>query len=86
MEWQAIETAPRNGTLILLFLSDPLNTNDLVGWCPSLEVSQVVGWWDDDQWESFIQDEGAADTEGYASTFPYALKPSHWMPLPEPPK
>lgn len=64
MEWQPIETAPKqDGKHVLLF-----------GDGDDFEECVIVGWWDvdRDRWMPF---------HGYAQ-----VNPTHWMPLPEPPK
>jgi hypothetical protein len=61
--WQPIETAPKDGEVILLY------DGDRIKWSV---VSGAWRWdWPSPQW---------ADKDGGL----YA-KPSHWMPLPEPP-
>ena len=69
-EWQPIETAPRNGSLVKL-KNDLLSSEYLFFWNPKLKawetkVMGVMGWrrgcWND-----------------------YCGKPTHWMPLPDPP-
>ena len=78
-EWQPIETAPRDGTAILLFIPDGYT---LCG----LTDGVVIGHWSaadlpadapehDDNWYQLNQDGG----------FPCDILPTHWMPLPEPP-
>lgn len=70
MDWQPIETAPKDGTDILCWLppleSDPQRRP---------EGEMVVAYWFKDGW-SF-----AADKFGAA----IMCKPSHWKPTPEPP-
>lgn len=61
MEWQPIETAPRDGTEVLLF------DNGIYG----------LGWWALGEWRDF-GDAGCAGSEAFA--------PTHWMPLPKPPR
>jgi hypothetical protein len=74
-EWQPIETAPKDGSDILLWCpnmikSDPAGA--LVGhWYkdshnPRWHISNVCGW----EWECDLNYE----------------KATHWQPLPEPPK
>lgn len=58
MEWQPIETAPKDGTQILL---------------GKVGGSMIVGFWNGYAW-----DDGDFDSN--------VSWPSHWMPLPEPPK
>jgi hypothetical protein len=58
-DWQAIETAPRDGTEILLFARGQRN-DDYRG----------VGQWSEQRKDWF---------------WSFAIRPTHWMPLPEPP-
>ena len=79
MEWQPIETAPLDGTALLLFIP---GQND---WSrPHGIPDMAVGLWAGRSWISDI-----TEMEGYESTGTYiihpALAPTHWMPLPEPP-
>lgn len=79
--WQPIETAPKDGTTILLVA----------------EGTVIAAWWHDDfgpfQWV-FVDDPresltGCCDHEGtgrvYTNGYPVDV-PTHWMPLPEPPQ
>lgn len=72
MDWQPIDTAPRDGTPVLLY-------------CPELEVDKyVVGRYDNEVkhegpygrfcWTTLDMDESIAER-----------CVSHWMPLPKPP-
>jgi len=75
MEWQPIETAPRDGTRVLAFAwgasGGPLDAfYGVAGWAvadpdvnPGIPVEELSLWW----WE-------------------YRIRPTHWMPLPEPPR
>lgn len=56
MEWQPIETAPKDGTHVL-------------GWCRhwGRDVHEVYYWTGLNRWQTTMQ-------------------PTHWMPLPDPPK
>ena len=91
MEWQSIETAPRDGTHVLLFLDPPIDSNEACGWL-SDDVPTVVGWADGSYrdgtpiWKCGFCSEGSADTEGYSSAIMLEVSPTHWMPLPSPPK
>jgi hypothetical protein len=62
MEWQPIETAPKDGQHIILALSE--------GWIG-------VGYYDDDPEFSSL---------GWVVFGSGQQQPTHWMPLPEPPK
>ena len=59
MTWQPIETAPKDGAIVLVFIGGIMGT----------------GFWDDevDDWELCGYLIGSA-------------KPTHWMPLPDPPE
>jgi hypothetical protein len=83
-EWQPIETAPRDGTQRLGLTAR--------GYC-------IFAWHDDTRgpgvsddvqvpgWEAFCDGETVMD-EGWDTGTGYTLEvsPTHWMPLPEPPK
>jgi hypothetical protein len=81
MQWQPIETAPKDGTRIMLFW--PVS-----GWTD-------FGWWKDNPRLIGIEDiDGIPVKAEYFSNSmewdDYELakvgnEPSHWMPLPEPP-
>lgn len=69
MRWQPIETAPKNGSEILVRYGE---TVSVVHWDEdAAEMYDGVGWRD-------IGDMGWGGTVG--------LEPTHWTPLPEPPK
>lgn len=83
-EWQLIETAPKDGTPILLCV----NKADL--------TIVIYGWWVGDQsmWAAnypwaFIDDHEIieADNEDFVRVNGVGVKspPTHWMPLPSPP-
>jgi hypothetical protein len=63
MNWQKIETAPKDGTPILVYDKD---------WFDFMGHQIVVYWLEDFGWRSGC-DQCPDD-------------PTHWMPLPEPPK
>lgn len=67
MDWQPIETAPKDGTRLWLFYPDA-----------RADDQQVVGWFVDDlrngpRWIDH------ADCREFD-------EPTHWMPLPDPPR
>ena len=70
MSWQPIETAPRDGTLILgLYTYGTANPDyGIIRWTATFEDGGVVGWWTDQ-----FCDEAWNE-------------PQLWQPLPEPPK
>ena len=72
MEWQPIETAPKDGGCVLLWLPEPWAEVEKAGWCGP--------------WETWVRGGPPGDPDG---EMPYgigSLIPTHWMPLPEPPK
>lgn len=64
MDWQPIETAPKDGTNILVCAEDVMSTVK----------------WDDffKEWALVVSGSQSEDDEFYG--------PTHWMPLPPPPK
>lgn len=77
ISWKPIETAPKDGTWILIY-----------GGCIGDELDNriVTAYWDDDEssvydpcWRSFSEDAGV-----YGAF--HDTEPTHWMPLPHPPK
>jgi uncharacterized protein DUF551 len=71
IDWQPIETAPRDGTNIMLYY-------------PLKEVNEswegiVFCYWN--KWENNWVWSGRA-----RRTFSRGFQPTHWMPLPEPPE
>jgi hypothetical protein len=68
--WQPIETAPKDGTRILVFAK----------WMGGSE--RAVVWWGPDARDNFSDGIWHA---GFATTYVPEVV-THWMPLPEPPK
>lgn len=91
MDWKLIDTAPHDGTPVLLWLESPLMGNDVESYVPWREVQAVIGWWNDNGWSISFMEDGSADTEGFSSHFymgfcyPLPSQPTHWMPLPAAP-
>ena len=79
MNWQPIDTAPRDGTRILVAVPDaPLYLRGRVrGW-----YIAVVSWH-----EACGDPNGPFPSDSTPAGFyeRYKLVPSHWVPLPEPP-
>lgn len=72
-EWQPIETAPKDGTELLLYeRRERLIDDDFI------EVDYVfTGWWNK---ESYIN--ACWECLEYDA---FSHNPTHWMPLPKPP-
>jgi hypothetical protein len=71
-KWQPIETAPRDGSKVILWDSHE-------GVCCARYEDYAAGWRAFWGTENYIRD---------GSTYDFALiasHPTHWMPLPEPP-
>lgn len=62
-EWMDIETAPKDGTPVLLGFSKNWHA--------------LVGHWEWPLWGELNRDFGFD---------PFEMQPTHWMPLPEPPR
>lgn len=76
MDWQPIETAPKDGTYILVW-------SEREGWrgnprmvCATWEPSGTGAW----------AIYGAGPTRHSEQWLDRGIIPTHWMPLPEPPK
>lgn len=67
MEWQPIETAPKDGTWVLGFKERKYVQDQIETW-HWVEAEDFVGW------------EHAAEANDFYE------QPTHWMPLPAPPK
>jgi hypothetical protein len=73
VDWQPIETAPKDGTKVLTFIGAP------GGW--DMAVSD---------WRDYIFNHngsiGPASGHWHVFGLNYSVEPTHWIPLPEPPK
>jgi len=77
-EWQPIETAPKDGTWVLLFVPAEIPDEDRGRHiCAGQWSDQLNGRTAPPRW-MFAWFDG-----GY---YGYAGPPTHWMPLPEPPQ
>ncbi len=88
MDWQPIETAPRDGALVDLLCGDPAGVSNIsirltdCAWHEADEIFPHTGW-------VRICDDGSWDLVEADATCQFGLpawKAEHWMPLPEPPK
>lgn len=82
-EWQPIETAPRDGTEIIgIFSNDYGDQPKPTVYGPWTIAFRNGAWWA--SWD----DASVIEAEGYwGCDFKGApIDPTHWMPLPEPPK
>lgn len=80
MSWQPIETAPKDGTAVFLCWAIDSDGNR-IDWTEDMTTAgvfvQAASWWDNEGWVvycSMIREPRLH------------FEPTHWMPLPEPPK
>ena len=78
LQWQPIETAPKDGTRVLVCA-------DIWMWDRTIDKEvtapqTLIAEWRDREW--------AVDDWNYdcCGCSPETVKPAHWMPLPEPPQ
>jgi hypothetical protein len=72
MEWKPIETAPKDGTAVLLYFSNSPHQIWIGAWVRHSDPSYPFVW--RDPTGSILVREWKDD-----------VPPTHWMPLPEPP-
>lgn len=79
IKWQPIETAPKDGTKILLF--QPADKQD--------ELSIETGEWEDYAYKKWykvgVDMKKLRTVNGGYWVCSYIFNPTHWMPLPDPP-
>lgn len=78
-EWQPIETAPRDGTDIIILVDNMA----IQGYFHTPKDIPVHATWirRDGRWEYIT-----LESHGCGCCSSYDPPPTHWMPLPEPPK
>lgn len=85
-KWKPIETAPKDGSAMLLFLKRKPDRNYLVR---DICDNFAIGFWLHGRWQSIEVDEcgsmGGEETGWMSDYVSLDLEPSHWMPLPNPP-
>ena len=72
-KWQPIDTAPKDGTLILAHLPDSDDCY-VIGWCD--KAKDIRSYFNADGWCIAWDGESLSDWS----------QPTHWMPLPDAPK
>jgi hypothetical protein len=93
--WQPIETAPRDGSRVLLSYQNAMKKwrRVIAFYAPKLSIEQDYdgdGWCDyDEANDRFFLPEGWHECidnwDDYSSVAIVGVKPTHWMPLPPPP-
>lgn len=86
-EWQPIETAPRDGTPLLLYLKrEPERHYPLRGIVPNY----AIGFWEHRCWKAIEGEDcgsmGGEFTGWMEDWVGLDLEPTHWLPLPPPPQ
>ena len=74
MDWRTIDTAPKDGTVVLIFAAGETGSNN--------QTVKMAYWDDTDGWTEALGDGYAESWSGTIGNWGV----THWMPLPEPPK
>jgi hypothetical protein len=85
-EWRPIETAPKDGSAMLLYADTEYRYYSVADIAPGI----VIGFWMHGRWESIETQDcgsmGGEETGWMSDICPFDVSPTHWMPLPEAPK
>jgi hypothetical protein len=86
MQWQTIDSAPKDGSPLLLWLSEKPDRNwTVIGICDSI----AIGYWNYARWLSIEVDDcgsmGGEETGWMEDWCGLDIKPTHWMLLPSAP-
>lgn len=76
MKWQPIDTAPRDGTVIDVWLGD-CDEDDRAFYCCGKTRRSTAWSWKNGKFRPL---------GGLVDSVPVTVQPTHWMPEPEPPK
>ena len=74
MTWQPIETAPKDGSLVLLYRPDAYDWGKVT---PGKWETQQYSKKPKPYWDIWLKIGGISESRAWV--------PTHWMPLPEPP-
>lgn len=86
-EWRTIESAPQNRKVLLGYRNELGNWRTIGGvFYPenTLEIDEYAGCWDD--FGDYAPAGWYESTETHEHVYRTCCEPTHWMPLPEPPK
>lgn len=87
MQWQPIETAPKDGTSILIFTTGKFwrdGWSDEDGWRHKNEKPHVLEAFWSKKW--YNHDIGGWMPANCDEEYGQLYEATHWMPMPEPPK
>lgn len=74
-DWQPIETAPKDGTRVLLFINRTYGEKF------------ILGHWDDNKYSKNPRPYWTNDSQSaYGIVVTRENQPTHWIKIPEPPK
>lgn len=86
MNWQPIETAPKDGRPLLMWLAEPIDRHYEV---PGLSSNTAIGFWCEGNWVSIeCEDNGfcGSSATGWMTSWEWIkIDPTHWTEM-EPPK